>query len=88
MELLKKKKEAVPEVEWWDVPFVGQEGYSRVDEGTVVRDKVIYRMRLIDRKAVRAHTHTYNTHIYTHTFTLRTHMTHNLYPLAHSSPLY
>lgn len=40
--LLKKKKETVPEVEWWDVPFVGQEGYARVDEGGINKDKVRY----------------------------------------------
>jgi hypothetical protein len=38
--LLKKKKETVPEVEWWDMPFIGQENYARLDDGTVNKDKV------------------------------------------------
>jgi hypothetical protein len=60
--LLKKKKEAVPEVEWWDVPFVGQEGYSRVDDGTVSKDKVMCsRLHTIYHKAVRIYTHKKHT---------------------------
>lgn len=36
--LLRTKKEAVPLVEWWDVPFVGAEGYA--EGGKIATDKV------------------------------------------------
>ena len=36
--LLRTKKEVVPAVEWWDVPFVGSEGF--VEGGKVESDKV------------------------------------------------